>query len=36
MFLGKIWCFEYVKNSFKILQNIVDFEKRYFKVKFHF
>ena len=36
MFLDKIWCFEYVKNSFKIPRNIVDLENWYFQVKFHF
>ena len=35
MLLDKIWCFEYAKNSFKIPRNIVDFENRYFKVKFN-
>ena len=36
MFLGKIWYFQYVKNSLKIPRNIVDLENRYVKVKFHF
>ena len=33
MFLGKIWCFQYVKNSFKIPRNIVDHEIEILKVK---
>ena len=33
MFLGKIWCFEYVKNCFKIPRNISNLKLTIFKVK---